>query len=453
MGHELTRQQLYDLNPQVRAQALANLIQAQVNGEIEVNPPTNLVNLHCHTCYSYNAYGHTPASLAWLAAEQGWRALATVDFDVLDAVDETLYSCDAVRVRGAAGLETRVFVPEFATREINSPGEPGICYFVGVGFTSQTAPADAAPVLAEMRRAADRRNREMAIRINTFVGQAAVDYDRDVLPLTPSGNATERHMLVAYDAAARRAFPKRADLVAFWARKLGLEPAVVESSLGAEPGPNELLRSKLMKRGGVGYVQPTPESFPALRQVSEMICACGALPTYAWLDGYSAGEQAIEELLTVMLANGVVGLTVIPERNWNFKDSTVKAEHVRKLNDTMDLAARLDLPVFIGTEMNKAGQPLVDDIQSGDALRPFAAQFIAGADLLAGHSILQRALGKGYSSSWAVDNLPERRERNAFYTRVGQIVEPGPKAVSQVASLAKAATPDDLIRELARLFS
>jgi hypothetical protein len=52
----------------------------------------------------------------------------------------------------------------------------------------------------------------------------AVDYDRDVLPLTPSGNATERHMLIAYDVAARRAFPAREALLAFWGGKLGLAP-------------------------------------------------------------------------------------------------------------------------------------------------------------------------------------------------------------------------------------
>ena len=46
-----------------------------------------------------------------------------------------------------------------------------------------------------------------------------VDYDRDVLPLTPAGNATERHMLVAYLKAAARRFP---DPVPFWAEKLAL---------------------------------------------------------------------------------------------------------------------------------------------------------------------------------------------------------------------------------------
>ena len=52
--------------------------------------------------------------------------MGIVDFDVLDGVDEFLGACDAVGLRGSTGMETRVFVPEFADREINSPGEPGV---------------------------------------------------------------------------------------------------------------------------------------------------------------------------------------------------------------------------------------------------------------------------------------------------------------------------------------
>ena len=46
----------------------------------------------------------------------------------------------AAPVRAAAGLETRTYVPEFSRWEINSPGEPGVCYFVGLGFASASVP-------------------------------------------------------------------------------------------------------------------------------------------------------------------------------------------------------------------------------------------------------------------------------------------------------------------------
>ena len=54
----------------------------------------------------------------------------------------------------------------------------------------------------------------MIARLNAYFAPVMVDYDRDVLPLTPAGNATERHMLAAYDSAAARF---SADPVSFWA--------------------------------------------------------------------------------------------------------------------------------------------------------------------------------------------------------------------------------------------
>ena len=44
-------------------------------------------------------------------------------------------------------------------------------------------------------------------RVNAYLDPVTIDYERDVLPLTPAGNATERHMLVAYMHAAERTVP------------------------------------------------------------------------------------------------------------------------------------------------------------------------------------------------------------------------------------------------------
>jgi hypothetical protein len=445
------REQLKDLDFQVRSCALRELALAWKAGRIHCKPQSDLVNMHCHTCFSYNGYGHSPSSLAWLAREMGWRALATVDFDVLDGVEETLAACDLVNVRGAAGLETRAYLPEFATYEINSPGEPGILYHIGVGFvTRQPVPA-ASVVLEAMRRRAAERNRDMVKRINAYLDPLVIDYDRDVLPLTPAGNATERHILTAYDAAARRLFPRREALIAFWADKLGVDAEHVAASLGETPTPNELVRSKLMKRGSVGYVQPGPTTFPPFDEVTKAIIACGAIPIYAWLDGSSQGEQRIEELLTLLINKGVAGINIVPDRNWNFPDPQVRAAKVRELYRVVDLARSLDLPILVGTEMNKAGQRLVDDFDA-EPLRPLRGDFVRGADFLYGHTVMQRALGLGYQSEWARSHLPGRRERNAFYATVGRLVEPGAESLQRLAKLDVSKGPDAVVAHLESLF-
>ena len=74
-------------------------------------------------------------------------------------------------------LESRTFVPEFSTRVINSPGEPGIDYNMGVGFPR----AISHPLLAQMRQTAETRNRELVRRVNASLKPVELDYDKDVL--------------------------------------------------------------------------------------------------------------------------------------------------------------------------------------------------------------------------------------------------------------------------------
>ena len=342
-------------------------------------------------------------------------------------------------------METRVFIPEFASREINSPGEPGVYYYMGIGFTSSRPPATVAPILSDMRQRAEDRNRRMLARINEFLSPVTVSYERDVLPLTPAGNATERHMLAAYVQAATGCFP---DPVPFWAEKLALPAEQVAAQIGdAVKFPNTL-RAKLMKRGGVGYTQPGAETFPSVDEVNRLIVACGALPCATWLDGSSAGEQAEEELLNFLIGKGAVALNIIPDRNWNIADPEMRRLKVDKLYEVVALASKLDLPLNVGTEMNAPGQKLVDDFEVPE-LAPVRQDFLDGADFIYGHTVLQRALGLGYQSEWARTHLAARRERNAFYTRVGRLTPPGQAGMARLKSLTPDLSPVEVLDRLA----
>jgi hypothetical protein len=413
--------QLNDFDPVIRAHALEELIALARNGEVPFAPLMDAVNMHCHTFFSFNAYGHSPTSLAWLAKRRGFKAIGIVDFDVLDAVDEFLDVCEQIGVRGSAGIETRVFIPEFADREINSPGEPGVCYHMGIGFTQTAVPDSAAPILDDLRQRASRRNRDIVFRVNRYLDPVVLDYEQDIVPLTPAGNPTERHIVAAYIQAAG----KRLDnLEAFWSDRLGVPTDQIEALLNDVPKFQNLVRSKLMKQGGVGYVRPGAETFPTVEQFHSLITACGALPCAAWLDGTSAGEQAIEELLALLVGKGVVAFNIVPDRNWNISDPEAKQIKLRNLYQVVELAQALDLPLNVGTEMNSYGQKLIDTFEAPE-LAPVREAFLDGAHFIYGHTVLQRAAGLGYQSAWAEAHLPTRRERNAFYTRAGYLLTPG----------------------------
>jgi hypothetical protein len=444
--------QLNDFAPGVRGAALRELVALADAGVVDLPPPVEAVNMHCHTFFSFNGYGYSPSALAWLGRKQGFAAMGIVDFDVLDGVDEFLATCELVGLRGSAGIETRVFVPEFATREINSPGEPGVCYQMGIGFASGQAEDRAAEIMTDLRRRAADRNRGMLARVNAHLAPASIDYERDVLPLTPKGNATERHTLTAYVAAAERVYPGRSELVHFWAQKLAMDPAEVETQIDDGPEFKNVIRSKLMKRGGVGYVQPGPESFSTVDEFHELIALCGALPCFAWLDGTSAGEQDIEELVGLMVEKGVVAVNIIPDRNWNIKDPETRRVKVQNLHDFVRLAQELDLPLNVGTEMNKYGLKLVDDFDVPE-LEPVRQAFLDGAHFVYGHTLMQRAwtgtvhTGLGYQSEWARTHLPTRHARNEFYTQVGRLVPPGRAGIACLKRLVPT-TPNDVLMGL-----
>jgi hypothetical protein len=442
---EQLESKLTDFEPAVRTAALGELLALSEAGEIDVAPGSDVVNMHCHTFYSFNAYGHSPTSIAWLAKRSGWLAVGIVDFDVLDGVDEFLNACEQAAVRGAAGIETRVFVPEYADQEINSPGEPGVCYHMGIGFSSRHVPAAVDPILAELGRRADARNQAILSRVNRYLEPVTIDYESDVLPLTPAGHPTERHMVAAFVQAAERTVP---DPAAFWARKLEVALPEMATKMVDMPSFHDLVRARLMKRGGVGYVEPESGMFPNLERFHQLIVACGALPCAAWLDGTTITEQDPEAWLTFLIDKGLVALNIIPDRNWNIADPRVKQIKVQNLHLIVEVAQRLDLLLNVGTEMNSFGQREADDF-SVPELAPVRDAFLDGAYAVCGHTAMQRVLGLGYQSEWAQHHLPSRCERNVFYTQMGRHTPPGQAGRASLEALDASLSPGEMLARIA----
>ena len=432
---------LNDFDPQIRLRALDELATLAEAGRIPPVPEREVANMHCHSFFSFNAYGHSPTSLAWQAKRRGIKLMGVVDFDVLDGVDEFLTACERLSLRGSAGIETRVYLPEFASREINSPGEPGIYYHMGVGFPSGQIAETAAPILQDLRQRSNRRNRQVVDRVNAYLDPVTIDYERDVISLTPSGNPTERHIVQAYVRTAQKVV---SNLGAYWAAKLDLPLNKVKEMIGDPPEFQNTIRSRLIKRGGIGYIQPSPEMFPTVEPFHRLIQACGALPCATWLDGTSQGEQAMEELLDLLIRRGAVALNIIPDRNWNIPDPDVRRVKIQNLYRVVQLAQELALPLNVGTELNTFGQKWVDDYDVPE-LAPIRRAFLDGAHFVFGHTLLERALGMGYQSAWAREHLSDRRQRNEFFTEVGYRIPPGRAGLDKLKAVKPSMTPQEVL--------
>ena len=328
-------------------------------------------------------------------------------------------------------LESRTFVPEFATRVINSPGEPGIAYHMGVGF----ARAVQNPFLAEMRTAAAQRTRDMVTRVNTHLRPVELDYEKDVLPLTPKGNATERHLCEAYERKAAQVFPDVTQRAAFWKEKLGDAPPA-----GAKL--QNLIRARTMKKGGVGYVQPGKGSFPLMADMNRFVLESGAIPTLTWLDGTSDGEKCIEEFFQVGKASGAAALNIIPDRNYT---PGVRDQKLQNLLDVIALAEQHHFPVIVGTEMNSPGNKFVDSFESAE-LKPLVPVFLRGAHIIHAHSVLQRQSGLGYLSAWAQKTFAAPAAKNEFFEKLGRELQPATE--DRLRDLAAEATPAQILAKI-----
>jgi len=427
---EALERELDSFAAEKRFAALRRLVELRDTGQVEMASPSGRVNMHGHTFFSYNSLGYSPVGFAWRAAKAGLVAAGIVDFDVLDGVDEFVQAGRLLDLPTCGGIETRVFVPEFADKVMTSPGEPGITYHMGVGIPTGRLTGETATFQQRLKDTAQERNRGLIERVNAYLAPVCVDYERDVLPLTPAANPTERHICVAYARKAAEHFgvgatvgaDREADewraLVGFWSEKLGVDVGGMELPEGREL--LNTIRAKTMKRGGAGYVQPDAGAFPKMAEVNAFVRAVGGIPTLTWLNGLSDGERELDRLLDIAMATGVEAINIIPDRNFT---PGVEDELVANLRAVIGLAAERGLPIVVGTEMNSPGQKFVDDFDAAE-LAPHVPLFLQGAWIVYAHSVLQRRYGLGYTSEWARRWFGRRAARNAFYEAFGQALKP-----------------------------
>lgn len=402
---------------------LALLEKARQNGMIFLEP-LPLVNLHFHTFFSFNACGYSPLHILWLAKKRGLRMAGSVDFDVLHALPEFLWGGLTIHLAVSSGLETRIFLPEFRDKELSSPNEPGVAYYMGNGFTRlPEKDSRAEAILTKLYQIAQTRNQKVLEKINAYLTPVEVHYEQEVLPLTPSQNPTERHLVVALATKAEKLIPDLEERIRFWSERLEEKSEKVKALLSDRASFYDLIRMKLMKFGGVGYVKQDAGDFPTLQEVNEMIWELHAIPSFSWLYGLSSGEQDTARLFDFCLDARVETIFFVPDRNWNVPNEEERRVKVEKMCRMVEEAKKRHMPIFVGTELNRYGQKFVDDFDS-PYLVPLAPYFLWSASLLWGHVVMELGSQRGYSSSWAKKHLPARRVRNEFFARLGEKTPP-----------------------------
>ncbi|MCD6408110.1 hypothetical protein J7L87_03565 [bacterium] len=374
--------ELDDFNREKREDALLEIVKLIKAGKIgRTLEAKGYLNLHIHTFHSFNYKNWSPSRIVFEGWKTGLEFTGTVDFDTLAGLEETLYAGKLLGLKVVGGFETRAYLPELKDKVINSPKEPGIYYLCGKGFKKQPEEgSEEWKFFKEMKEIAQKRNKRVIEKLNEYLGEVSIDYKKDVLPLTPSNNPTERHIVVAYQKKSEKILGEKVD--DFWADIFKMEKGKVEKLRKEKPEDfQELLRKKLIKYGGPGYIKPEPQNFPVFDKVVEMTEKAGGIPIGTWLDGTNPGEENPEELVELLKSKRIRGITIIPERNWNIKEQKEREIKVKNLHKFMEVCRKMEMPVICGTEMNKFGQPFVDNFKT-EILSKYLPYFLESAEKL-----------------------------------------------------------------------
>ena len=186
------------LNAPTKQERLENL--RKIVAETQFPPMVpEYINNHIHTTYSFSPY--SPTAAVYAARMEGLCTAGIIDHDSISGAEEFLEAAKIVDMPVTIGMEARISMDgtRLEGRRTNNPDQVGVSY-----MTIQSVPHDKIQVLTEFfrpyRAARHERNRKMVNKINALLPGIALDYDKDVLPLSlaaEEGGVTERHLMYA----------------------------------------------------------------------------------------------------------------------------------------------------------------------------------------------------------------------------------------------------------------
>ena len=188
---------LNKLNAPTKAERLANLAEVLKTTTFPTAVP-EYINNHIHTTYSFSPY--SPTAAVYAARMEGLCTAGIIDHDSISGAEEFIEAAEVIGIPVTIGMEARISMDgtRLEGRRTNNPDQVGVSY-----MTIQSVPHDKINRLTEFfkpyQAARHERNRKMIAKINELVG-VALDYDRDVLPLSQAadnGGVTERHLMYA----------------------------------------------------------------------------------------------------------------------------------------------------------------------------------------------------------------------------------------------------------------
>ena len=285
-----------------------------------------LVNAHFHTPYSFSSFSKIQ-DIFEQAEHEGIDVLGINDFISTSGYAEFNTLAHSYKKFPLFNVEFMGLMKEAQEKEIriNDPSNPGRIYFCGKGLKFPVSFSDASEKrLQEILEKSTLQTKKMTRLLNAHIKKIKAPFDldfNDIQSKYSKGLVRERHLAKALRIQIVNSFPdiqKRSEF-------LNTLYEGVNSNTNANK-PTELdneLRSRLLKKGGIAFVEEDNDAFLSLDEMRSIIIDGGGIPCYpVLLDdsnmNFTDFEKDFNSLATELAKNRIFAVELIPVRN-NFK--------------------------------------------------------------------------------------------------------------------------------------
>ena len=416
MGRDQLLQQLHAPKAKKRLKAVKKLQKLDLKLGAEFLPQVREddANLHVHTYYSYSPY--SPSQAAYLAYRSGLASAGIMDHDTLSGAEEFVKACKTLGLAHSVGFDFRVRLKQDKTARYPLRSD-GYTYIAVYGIPKKVL-KKVNLWLKEDREMRSARNRKFCDSVSKLFAPhgVAVDYDKDVLPLTKikeDGSVTERHVLRAAATNVIAEYGKGNGAKEFL-QKVGFSiDEHLTALLSDEDNPFYMddLVTALKENAGAFGVGSRREAID-MPDVVTRLENFGAIVSYLYfgnLDDLVEGENTKEKM-----QNLVLGVKELGFHSMSVKVSRLSEEDLALL---CDLCREHDILLLPGTAVNSPRQPFGCDVQ----LKPEFKSLADACWAVVGHGKMSDCnLADGMFSEKACTRQPSLADRITLYAEIGR---------------------------------
>jgi len=290
-----------------------------------------------------------------------------MDHDSLAGAQEFIEAGRILKIATTIGFEIRTDWSDtpFANARLNNPDQIGCAYICVHGIPHQNI-GKAEKFLEEIRKARNERNRKMTAKLNEYIEDTELDFDRDIVPISYSecgGSITERHILYAFAKKIIEKTKTRKKLIKYLGGTLKLELDSEQTGY-LEDEKNDTYDYDLLnilKKSFISrmYIDAEyPELIP-VTQIIDFARKIGAIPAYAYLgdveDSVTGDKKAqkfeddyIDDLMKYNKEIGFDAVAYMPSRN-----------SVKQLAKVKELCRKYELFQINGEDINQPRQSFI----------------------------------------------------------------------------------------------